>query len=157
VAPLKNTDGLLYSDTQTQAEILNHQFHAVYTRENTSNIPSKGKSSYQSMTHIKVRSKGVMKLVRGLNIHKATGPDQIPTRLFHDFADELAQSLTSIFQKSLDTVKILDYWRDVSIVHVPIYKNGDRHNAAKYRTVSLTSASCKSTGTCHTQPDNGSL
>jgi hypothetical protein len=30
VAPLKNTDGFLYNDTQTQVEILNHQFHAIY-------------------------------------------------------------------------------------------------------------------------------
>jgi hypothetical protein len=103
---MKNTDDLLYSDTQTQAEILNHQFHAVYTRENTSNIPSKGNSSYQSMTRIKVSSKGVRKLLRGLNIHKATGPDQIPIRFLHDFADELYPTLTSIFQKSLDTREI---------------------------------------------------
>jgi hypothetical protein len=41
VAPLKNTDGILYNDTQTQVDILNHQFQAIYTWENTSNIPLK--------------------------------------------------------------------------------------------------------------------
>jgi hypothetical protein len=145
VTPLKKTDGLLYSDTETQAEILNHQFQSVYTRENTSNRPSKGMSPYQSMAHIKVSSKGVRKLLRGLNIHNATGPNQIPARL-HDLADELAPILTSIFQKSLNTGDIPDDRREASIV--PIYKKGDRQNAANYRPVSLPS---------HTQTDNGSL
>jgi hypothetical protein len=72
---LKNTGGLFYSDTQAQAEILNHQLHSIFTRENTSNIPSKGKSPYQSMTHIKVSIKGLKKLLKGLNIHKTTDPD----------------------------------------------------------------------------------
>jgi hypothetical protein len=116
VAPMKNTDDLLYSDTQTKVEILDHQFHAVYTKENTSNIPD-------------------------LNIHKATGPDQIPTRFLHDFADELAPTLTSIFQKALDTGEIPYDWREASTV--PLYKKDDRHNAANSRAVFLTSASCK--------------
>jgi hypothetical protein len=141
VAPLKNTDGLLYSGNQTQVGNLNHQFHAVYTRENASNIPSKGKSTYQFMTHIKVSNKGVRKLLRDLNIHKAFGPDQIPSRLLRDFADELAPTLTSIFEKSLDTGEISDDWREASIG--PLYKKGDRHNAANYRAISLISVSCE--------------
>jgi hypothetical protein len=77
----------------------------------------------------------------GFNSHKTTGPDQIPTRLLHDFADELAPTLISIFQKSLDTGEIPNDWRESSIV--PLYKKGDRRNASNYRAVSLTSVSCK--------------
>ena len=41
VAPLKNNDGLLYSDTDTKADILNRQFYSVYTKEDMTNIPNK--------------------------------------------------------------------------------------------------------------------
>ena len=80
IAPLKKADGLLYSDAPTQADILNQQFHSVYTREDTGNIPSKGLSPHTFMAKITVSTNGVKKLLRGLNINKATGPDQIPTR-----------------------------------------------------------------------------
>jgi hypothetical protein len=40
VAPVKDTDGLLYSDTSAKAEILNNQFHSVYTKEDFDNLPS---------------------------------------------------------------------------------------------------------------------
>ena len=141
IAPLKKSDGLLYSDAPTQADILNKQFHSVYTREDTGNIPSKGPSPHKSMNKISISTNGVKKLLRGLNIHKATGPDQIPTRLLHDFADELGPTLSAIFQRSLDTGKIPDDWREAAIV--PVFKKGDRHQASNYRPVSLTSVACK--------------
>ena len=37
VSPLKGPDGLLHSDTSSKAEILNNQFHSVYTKEDLSN------------------------------------------------------------------------------------------------------------------------
>jgi hypothetical protein len=67
--------------------------------------------------------------------------NRYPDFNLHDVADEIAPTLTSIFQKSLYTGEIPDDWREVSIV--PIYKKGGRHNAAIYRPVSLTSVSCK--------------
>ena len=76
-------------------------------------------------------------------MHKATGPDEFPARLLHDFADHLAPIMTFIFQKSLYSGTIPD-WRAVSII--PVYKKGDRHLASNYRTVSLTSISCKLSG-----------
>jgi hypothetical protein len=49
VAPLKNKEGFLHSDTTSKAEILNEQFQSVYTKENTSTMPDKGQSKYPSM------------------------------------------------------------------------------------------------------------
>jgi hypothetical protein len=42
VAPLKNKEGFIHSDTTSKAEILNEQFQSVYTKENTSTMPDKG-------------------------------------------------------------------------------------------------------------------
>ena len=47
VAPLKNQDGLVYSDSATKANILNNQFSSVFNKnEDTATIPSKGSSPF---------------------------------------------------------------------------------------------------------------
>jgi hypothetical protein len=140
IAPLKGMDGLIYSDAHSKAEILNEQFHSIYTKENLSTIPSKGNSPYPPMDNIKVGVHGVRKLLRGLNVHKASGPDAVPTRFLHD-SGELAPILTKIYQLSLDCGEIPDDWREAAIV--PIFKKGEKHLASNYRPVSLTSVACK--------------
>jgi hypothetical protein len=85
------------------------------------------------MPNIQVNSNGIKKLLKGLNIHKATGPDAIPTRFLHDYAEELAPIMTFIFQLSLDTGNIPDDWREANMVAL----------VKSYRPVSLTSVSCK--------------
>jgi hypothetical protein len=93
------------------------------------------------MPNIQVNSTGIKKLLKGLNIYKATGPDAIPTRFLHDNAEELAPIMTFIFQLSLDTGNIPDDWKEANMV--VLFKKGDRHQASNYRPVSLTAVSCK--------------
>ena len=71
---MKNKEGFIHSDT-SKAEILNEQFQSVYTKENTSTMPDKGQSKYPSMKDIVINTKGVFKLLKDLNPHKATGPE----------------------------------------------------------------------------------
>ena len=42
VAPLRNTDGLIYSDAKSKADILNNQFSSVFTQEPKDNLPDLG-------------------------------------------------------------------------------------------------------------------
>jgi hypothetical protein len=99
ISPLLNQDGFLHSSSTSKAEILNHQFHSVYTREDLSNIPNLGPSNIQSMTPIEITTPGVKKLLKKLKPKK----DGIPNRLLILAADKLAPILTFIFQRSLDT------------------------------------------------------
>ena len=46
VSPLRGKDGLLYSEPNTQANILNEQFKKAFTTEDTSSIPNKSPSHY---------------------------------------------------------------------------------------------------------------
>ena len=141
VAPLKNQDGFLQSDNRSKAEILNHQFSSVFTREDKDNIPSKGPSPYPSMPDIQVTPKGVQKLLKELNPYKATGPDEVPSRILQVGALELAPALVKLYQYSIDTGEVPQDWRDANVV--PIFKKGDRHQPSNYRPVSLTSVVCK--------------
>ena len=141
VSPLKNEDGFLKSDNQSKANILNNQFESVFTKEDTSSIPDKGPSPHPEMPNIEVNWKGVHKLLKGLKSFKATGPDSIPAFILKAAADQLAPILTQLYQTSLNTGQIPTDWREAWIV--PVFKKGDRHKAANYRPVSLTSITCK--------------
>ena len=93
------------------------------------------------MEPIIISTPGVIKLIKNLKPHKASGPDNIPTRLLIMVAEEIAPMLTTIFQTSLDTETVPSDWREALIT--PLYKKGPRNIPANYRPVSLTSVVSK--------------
>ncbi|XP_071123861.1 uncharacterized protein [Mytilus edulis] len=109
VAPLKNKEGFLKSDSQSKANILNELFCSVFTKEDGSTIPDKGLSNINSMNDITVTENGVFKLLTYLNTNKAAGPDEIPTKILKITAAELSPILTRIFEFSLDTGEVPQY------------------------------------------------
>jgi hypothetical protein len=113
----------------------------VYTKEDASNIPDMGNSPHQDMQDLNISEEGVRKLLKNIKVHKAIGPDEIPAKVLHDFADELSPILRCIFQLSLDSGTIPNDWRAASII--PVFKKGDKHLAANYHPISLTSITCK--------------
>ena len=83
------------------------------------------------MDNIKIHGKGVWKLLKNIKQHKTTGPDSIPSVVLKLAAEEVAHIPTEIFQKSLDTGKIPQDWRDANVV--PLFKKGERHIKSNYR------------------------
>ena len=87
IAPLKDEEGLTYSEPAAKAEILNKQFSSVFTCDDLShNLPDQGPSPYDPMGRI--TTNGVYKLLAGIKIHKATGTDGIPGRLLKELASK---------------------------------------------------------------------
>ena len=93
------------------------------------------------MSQINVTPFGVYKLLSGLDIHKATGPDMIHGRLLKALALELTPVFTLLYQTSLDQGAIPDDWRTADVT--PIFKKGEKNKPENYRPISLTSISCK--------------
>lgn len=87
---------------ETKAKLLKKQFQSTYTREDLSYLPDKGPSPHSPMKIICINSHGVHKLLRGFKLHKATGPDMILARFLKDYAMELSNILTKLFQFSID-------------------------------------------------------
>ena len=72
------------------------------------------------MPDINITGNGVYKLLKNLNVNKAAGPDQIPTKILQAAASELAPALSRLFQFSLDNGEVPQDWRGANIV--PLYK-----------------------------------
>jgi hypothetical protein len=92
---------MLIDDTRQKAEILNKQYHSVFTPECENEELASLTDNYPSMPEITVTAKGNEKLLSKLNPSKATGPDEISSRILKQYAHEFAPLLTTIFNASL--------------------------------------------------------
>jgi len=140
VAPLKD-QGLLISNSTGKANLLNKQFVSVFSAATSNHQPNLGPSPLPSMPPIAVSVPGVLKLLLGIQPHKAAGPDEIHARLLKELAPQLAPVLADFFQRSLNSGQVPDDWREANIA--PVFKKGDKARAANYRPISLTSITCK--------------
>ena len=140
IQSLKLND-LVVTDGIDKAEVLNSYFQSVFTHELDTELPDKGPSPYPSMSNIDITTQGTAKLLNGLNIHKASGPDLISTRFLKETADVIAPLLQVIFKASLNTGEVPSDWRIANIS--PIFKKGDRCLPQNYQPISLTSTVSK--------------
>ena len=77
-------EGKTYTQSTAKANILNKQFASVYTKEDQSSIPSLHGESFPDIGTLHIESNGYEKLLSELNPHKATGPDNTPSRFLRD-------------------------------------------------------------------------
>ena len=135
------SDGKLHSDNISKTRLLNEQFSSVFTRANTSSLPNLGPSPHPDIQRFDVTEEGVLKLLNNLNHHKASGPDNIPTRLLKEGATELSPIFTLLFNSTLHQGQIPTPWKQAHVA--PVHKKNNRHDPANYRPISLTSVTCK--------------
>ena len=121
VGPLRDKQGNLQSSAATQTTLLNDQFAYVLTSEDTTTLPELSPSPYPDKNHITIHTNGVVRMLRHIKAHKATGSDEMPVRLLKEAADQLAPMLTTIFQASYNqgTVccKLMEHIMQSNIMH----------------------------------------
>ena len=101
VAAIKN-NGILYHDSKTKAELLNHQSKSVFTMDDeTDHLPTMSHPKYPNIENITVSIEGIEKLLENINIHKASGPDKIPNIIPKTCFKEISPALANIFNKVL--------------------------------------------------------
>ena len=93
------------------------------------------------MGDITVDPNGVAKLLGKLNIYKTSGPDDLNARVLKECSAEFSPLLAFIFNNSLAQGTVPDDWRQANVS--PVYKKGEKYDAANYRPVSLTCICCK--------------
>lgn len=140
ITPLRN-NGLLINDSKQKAEVLNTQYHSVFTQEDDTPISASLEDNYPSMPEINVTNNGVEKLLKNIYANKATGPDEISARIMKEFAPELSPLLTNILNKSIQEGEVPKDWRQANVI--PVFKKGEQYLVSNYRPVSLTCICCK--------------
>ena len=136
---------LLHNDSlvtlpHEKAHALNTQFQSVFTHEHA-DLPDMPTSPYTTIPPLTIHTQGVEKLLSEVDIHKATGPDNIPCRILKANAGILAPILQVIFSQTLNTGQLPHDWLMANVT--PIFKSGDRTLPVNYRPISITSVPCK--------------
>ena len=113
----------------------------MFTIESNNTIPDKGPSSYPVITPLEISLPGVKKPLNNINLHKATGADNISGRILKELKDQTAPILTLIFKTSLETGITPTDWKHANVA--PVFKKGGKYKPENYRPISLTCISCK--------------
>ena len=142
IADLIKEDGTKTKSDAEKAELLNDFFQSVFTEETPGQLPEfEGYDFSSTIENFDIEVEEVRKLLAGLNINKAPGPDSIRPLILSLAADELALPITMLFRKSLQEGILPQEWK---IAHIsPIFKKGSKSAVNNYRPVSLTSILCK--------------
>ncbi len=86
-------------------------------------------------------SAAVHKELSTLDTAKSSGPGGFHPLTFQVLADFLAEPITALANKSLQSGEVPQDWRQAIIC--PIFKKVDPEDAVNYRPVSITSVLCK--------------
>ena len=89
----------------------------------------------QILNEINFSELEVFAALRSLNPDKALGPDGIPGRILKETAQQIAPSLTLLFNKSLHSAVVPDEWKLANVV--PVFKRGIKEHVQNYRPISL--------------------
>ena len=80
-------------------------------------------------------SSRVLKLLKGLNVSKATGIDKISNRILKKAAPIIYRSLTDIFNLFISSSVFPSEWKMAKVA--PIFKSGDREDVNNYSPISV--------------------
>ena len=123
---------------EDKAEAFNSYFASNFRPDSPISRSCSPSISIQSnLEFISVSSEDVSALLSSLKIDKATGPDEIPAMLLKECSNEIAPSLTALFNMSLSLGKVPQEWKEANVIPVP--KKGDLHLVTNYRPISLLS------------------
>ena len=124
-------NGILKTDTLDKANICNRLFESAFTLKS----PQK-EIPFTHMGEITVDPNGVLKLLNNLHIHQASGPDVLSARVLKECSSEISPMLAFIYNESLAQDTLPNDWRQANVA--PVFKKGEKYNAANYRPLSVT-------------------
>ena len=127
-----------FSDDRARAEAFSEFFKSVFKDHSGCKVNSEKPTLPTvdtSLCYIQVTVEEISKLLSSLDVHKALGPDNMPTVLLKECAESLAPSITAVINFSLREGVQLTNWKKANVS--PIFKKGNSNLAENYRPVSL--------------------
>ena len=137
IGPLVNENNDIIIDPKEQATIMNTYFASVFTRTvGEPPTPRELTDGSEELTEIRITPENVMAAIEKLKEYSAPGPDGIPPKVIKELKNELVMPLTFLFQKSMESERIPEDWREANVT--PLFKKGKKSDPGNYRPVSLT-------------------
>ena len=130
------------TDAADKAKMFNDYFHSVFSTPKTGiALPAVSVKSDNMLANIVFSEIDVINVLKGLDVNKGSGPDDIPLKVLRECADELAPSLTTLFNLSMSTCTLPEVWKYSNVV--PIHKKGKKCKVDNYRPISLLNSVSK--------------
>ncbi|CAB4033096.1 Hypothetical predicted protein [Paramuricea clavata] len=106
-----------------KAELFNSYFSSVFRPPSSQqDIDNRNLLDYPPpevlLSELTVTVEDVTNYLNALDITKASGPDEIPARLLKTCSNEIAPSLCSLFNRSLETARLPSEWKMANITSV---------------------------------------
>ena len=119
-----------------KADLLSQQFEAVFVRDSDQiGTPILPGTPFPIISNLLISEGGILKLLKGLDISKDSGPDQIPNTILRELAIHLAPVPTSLFNQSLLSETLPSDWKTANVT--PVLKKGNRSLTSNNRPISL--------------------
>ncbi len=141
IPPLSTTDGVVVSNDDDKAEIMNEHFQKVFTQDDSSLPDSHVINAVSRLHKFFVHRHAVRKCLCNLKMKYSSGPDGIPTAVLKLFSFELSEPFSMLFKVCLDTGLVPEQWNLAYVI--PIFKKGNKKLCENYRPISLTSTVCR--------------
>ena len=113
-----------YDDVESICEVMNNSLHSVFITDEDFIEPELITDDDRKIDTITFQQEEVLKLMKGLDVRKAVGPDGISGWVLKECAEELVGPIYDIMKRSLEDGELPLDWKRANIV--PIYKGGSR-------------------------------
>ena len=138
IPPLTKSDGTSATSSREKAMLLADLFSTKMTIEDPGRPPPQLiQECDQTVTSMEVRREQVEQLLRGVDVRKATGPDNVSPQVLRHCASVLAEPLTTVFSSCLRENIWPLLWKEARVV--PVHKRNSRSDPKNYRPISLLS------------------
>ena len=141
VSPIKDSSGNLHSEPSAKAELLQDQYVKVFSDPNSVNIGECTTNLHPSYTckleTLEFDKSDVADAIKELDPYSSTPDGDIPARVLRSCCDELSHPLFLLWKASFNSGHIPDSLKTQYVT--PVYKKGDKTEAANYRPISITS------------------
>ena len=163
VIRLRNTDGKLQAGDEQNANILNNFFKSVYTTEDDSPALILNEASQllfgeepsepfdmndNDKDHTKIpfedfiiSEEEIYVMLKDIDCSKSSSPQCVHPRVLKEAAKQLTKPIHILYETSLHVGELPSRWKKSYVS--PIFKAGDKHVAANYRPVAITSILCR--------------
>ena len=141
VAPIRDNDGTLRMEPSEKAELLQSQYLKVFSNPDLAKIDScvngLNPSPSGKLDSISFNADDIIEAIKELDPHSATPDGDVPAKILVKCKEALALPIFQLWESSFRTGIIPPKLKTQYIT--PVFKKGDRTDAANYQPVSITS------------------